>query len=137
MENRGRAKYGNKKVEYDSILFDSKREMQRYVVLKEAERKGVISDLELHPKFELVPAIKETYIKHLKTKDKVCERTAQLAITYTADFRYVKDGKAVVEDVKASPHMAALDPKFLIKEKLFRAKFGFPIKRVYKPNDEI
>lgn len=134
---QSRAKYGNKKVEYQGITFDSKREMQRYVVLKEAEGKGLISDLGLQPKFELVPAIKEKYVKHLKTKDKVCERTAQLPITYTADFRYVKDGNTVVEDVKASPHMAALDPKFLIKEKLFRWKFGFSIKRVYKPTDEI
>lgn len=132
-----RAKYGNKRLTIDGVTWDSKREYQRWLVLRQAEKDGVISDLERQPKFELVPAIRETYIKHLKTKVKVCERTAQLAITYTADFRYVKDGKIVVEDVKASPHMAALDPKFLIKEKLFRWRFGFAIKRVYKPNDEI
>ena len=38
-------KYGNKKVEVDGLLFDSKKEMQRYLVLKDAERNGVISDL--------------------------------------------------------------------------------------------
>jgi len=134
---QNRAKYGNKRLTIDDVTWDSKREYQRWLVLRQAEKDGLISDLERQPKFELIPAIMETYIKHLKTKDKVCERTAQLPITYTADFRYVKDGKAVVEDVKASPHMAALDPKFLIKEKLFRWKFGFPIKRVYKQTDEI
>lgn len=130
-------KYNNTKVEFDNIKFDSKREMKRYLVLKEAQDKGIITDLELQPKYELIPAIREEYIKHLKTKDKVETRTVQLAITYTADFRYKKDGITVVEDVKASPNMAALDKAFLLKEKMFRYFFGFPIKRVYKETDPI
>ena len=132
-----RPKYLNKKVVVDGITFDSKKEMQRYLVLTEAQDNGIISDLELQPQFELIPKVTETYVKHLKTKDKECERTVQLAISYKGDFRYKKDGIVVVEDVKASPHRAALDPKFLIKEKLFRWKFGFSIKRVYKANDII
>ena len=130
-------KYNNTKVEFDNIKFDSKREMKRYLVLKEAQDKGVITDLELQPKYELIPAIREEYIKHLKTKDKVETRTVQLAITYTADFRYKKGYITVVEDVKASPNMAALDKAFLLKEKMFRYFFGFPIKRVYKETDPI
>lgn len=132
-----RPKYLNKKVVVDGITFDSKKESQRFLVLKDAQEQGLISELELQPCFELIPKITETYTKHLKTKDKECERTVQLAITYKGDFAYIKDGIKVVEDVKASPHRAALDPKFLIKEKLFRWKFGFSIKRVYKANDEI
>lgn len=130
-----RPKYGNKRVEWKGQTFDSKKELQRWLVLMEAEAKGIISDLERQPQFELIPKVTETYVKHLKTKDKECERTVQLPIAYKGDFRYVKDGVTVVEDVKASAYM--LDPKFLIKEKLFRWKFGFSIKRVYKPNDEI
>lgn len=130
-------KYNNTKVEFDNIKFDSKREMKRYLVLKEAQDNGIITDLELQPKYELIPAIREEYIKHLKTKDKVDTRTVQLAITYTADFRYKKDDVTVVEDVKASPNMAALDKAFLLKEKMFRYFFGFPIKRVYKETDPI
>ena len=130
-------KYNNKKTFVDNIEFDSKKEAQRYLVLKDAETNGVISNLELQPKFELIPAIREEYVKHLKTKDKIETRTVQLAITYTADFRYLKDGETIVEDVKASPKMAALDPKFLLKEKMFRYFFGFPIKRVYNANDPI
>lgn len=130
-------KYNNTKVEFDNLKFDSKREMKRYLGLKEAQDKGIITDLELQPKYELIPAIREEYIKHLKTKDKVETRTVQLAITYTADFRYKKDGVTVVEDVKASPNMAALDKAFLLKEKMFRYFFGFPIKRVYKETDPI
>jgi hypothetical protein len=130
-------KYNNTKVEFDNIKFDSKREMKRYLVLKEAQDNGIITDLELQPKYELIPAIREEYIKHLKTKDKVETRTVQLAITYTADFRYKKGDITVVEDVKASPNMAALDKAFLLKEKMFRYFFGFPIKRVYKETDPI
>lgn len=131
------SKYGNTKVEYNGIKFDSKREMQRYIVLKDAENKGLIYCLTLQPKFELIPAVRETYIKHLKTKDKECERTLQLAITYTADFSYYKGNEYVVEDVKASPKSASLDKVFLIKEKLFKWKYGYGIKRIYKPNDAI
>lgn len=128
-------KYNNKKVEHNGILFDSKKEKDRFVFLKEAEEQGLISNLQRQVKFELLPAIKEKYLKHLKTKEKECERTVQLAISYTCDFQYEKDGVMVVEDIKPSP---ALIPKeFVLKEKLFRYKYGFSIKRVYKPNEKI
>ena len=128
-------KYNNKKVEYNGILFDSKKEKDRFVFLKDAEEQGLISNLQRQVKFELIPAIKEKYIKHLKTKEKECERTVQLASSYTCDFQYEKDGVVVVEDIKPSP---ALIPKeFVLKEKLFRYKYGFSIKRVYKPNEKI
>lgn len=130
-------KYNNTKVEFDGLKFDSKKEMLRYIALKDAESKGIISDLQTQVKYELIPAIREEYIEHLKTKDKVKTRTLQLAITYTCDFAYKKDGELVIEDVKASPKTAALDKAFLIKEKIFRWKFGFPIKRVYKANDAL
>ena len=130
-------KYNNTKVEYDGIKFDSKKEMQRYIVLKDAENSGVISNLELQVKYELIPAVREEYIEHLKTKDKVKTRTLQLPITYTCDFQYLKNGNTVVEDVKASPNMAAIDKSFILKEKLFRWKFGYGIKRVYKPTDAV
>lgn len=133
---QGQRKYKNKKVVNTLGTWDSKKELQRFLVLKDAEEKGIISDLQRQVKFELIPAIKEEYIEHLKTKDKIKTRLIQRAITYTCDFQYVKDGELIVEDVKASPKMAALDKSFLIKEKLFRWKFGFSIKRIYKPNDE-
>lgn len=130
-------KYKNKKVEYNGMLFDSKKEMSRYIFLKEMEDKGLISNLERQERFCLIPAIKEDYEIQLKTKISVKTRTVQLAITYTCDFTYIKDGVKVVEDVKASPKAAALDKVFLIKEKLFRWKYGYSIKRVYKANEEI
>ena len=134
--NKGN-KYGNKKVEYNGLKFDSKKEKDRYIFLKEQERIGNIQDLQLQVRYELIPAIKEEYVEHLKTKDRVKTRTVQLAITYTCDFQYYKNGVIVTEDVKASPKTASLDKTFLIKEKLFRWKFNRPIKRVYNATEEI
>ena len=87
--------------------------------------------------YGMVPWLKSIMTTVVKEKDKIETRTVQLAITYKADFRYIKDGETIVEDVKASPKMAALDKAFLIKEKLFRWRFGFSLKRVYKETDPI
>lgn len=135
-KNIQRSKYRNTKVEFQGIKFDSKREMQRYIVLKDAEVKGLIKDLQMQVKFELIPAVKETYIKHLKTKDKECERTLQLPITYTCDFAYTKDdGVLVVEDVKIS---ASLLPKeYVLKKKMMFALKGIKIREIYKVNEPI
>lgn len=128
-------KYKNKKVEYDGLTFDSTKEFKRYMFLKEQEDRGVISGLERQIKYELIPSIKEDYVEHLKTKDKIRTRTLQLAITYTCDFKYMYDGKEVIEDVKASPKMIPND--YILKEKLMFWRYGIRIKRVYKPTENI
>ena len=128
-------KYRNKKVSFQGEEFDSKREMQRYLVLKDAESKGIIQNLQKQVKFELIPKIEEDVVIHLKTKDKIQRKTIQQPITYKADFVYEKDGVMVVEDVKISDYLLPKD--YILKEKLFRWKYGFSIKRVYKPNDVI
>ena len=130
-----RQKYHNKKVIVDGIEFDSKKESKRYLVLKEAEDNGVISDLKLQVKYELIPSVKEKYIKHLKTKDKEMERTLQLAINYICDFQYTKDGIIIVEDVKASPKV--LPKEFVLKDKLMFWRYGIRIKKVYKEDEDI
>lgn len=80
-------KYHAKKTVVDGITFDSKKEANRYIVLKRQEMAGTISDLKLQVRFELLPTIKlpgET----LRKKG------------YIADFTYRYDGKLIVEDVK-------------------------------------
>ena len=135
----GRSKYKNKKVFFDGHNFDSKKERDRYEFLKNAQDAGIIEQLELQVKFELIPAVREEYEEQLETKIKVKTRTIQKAITYTCDFRYFNrnTGEWVVEDVKASPAQAALDKTFRIKEKLFRWRFGYGIKRVYNYNENL
>lgn len=95
------AKFGNKKVEVDGVVFDSRAEAARYQQLKLLERCGVISELELQPVYQLQPAFRDCKGKHHR------------AITYRADFGYVEDGRDVAEDVKG-----AVTEVFKIKMKL-------------------
>ena len=128
-------KYNNKKVFIDGIKFDSKKEGERYKVLKQYEQNKTISGLNLQVKYELIPSIKESHIEQLKTKQKTVYKTVQLAINYVCDFSYIKDNETVLEDVKASPKM--LDKVYLIKEKLMRWKYGLVIRRIYKADEPI
>lgn len=128
-------KYGNKTVLHEGEKYDSKKELNRFLFLRDAERRGLISDLKRQVKFELIPAIKEQQIVHLKTKDKIIERTVQLAISYTCDFSYMKDGQLVIEDVKASPQM--LPKEFQLKFKMMRYFHGITVRLVYKANEDI
>ncbi|MGN0929859.1 MAG: DUF1064 domain-containing protein [Alphaproteobacteria bacterium] len=128
-------KYKNKKVCFGGDTFDSKRELNRYLVLKDAEQRGVITDLQRQVTFELIPPITQDYIKHLKTKDKVVTKVIQRAINYTSDFTYYKNGEYVVEDCKISPK---LKPKeYALKYKMMFALKGIRIKEVYNATDEI
>ena len=125
-------KYKNEKVEFDGIKFDSKRERDRYMVLKDAERRGVISELKCQPKFTLIPAQYHEEAKQLKTKVKMVKKCDFLAITYTGDFQYVKDGNIVVEDVKGM-----VTPEYKLKEKMMAYFHHIIIRRIKKPNDAI
>lgn len=80
-------KYRNKKTTYDGITFDSKKEANHYLALKQMERLGIIQELKMQVKFELQPSFK------------VNEETIR-SINYYADFTYYQDGKLIVEDVK-------------------------------------
>ena len=99
---QGGSKYGNKKVEVDGIVFDSKREARRYLELTLLEKAGEIRNLERQVKFELIPS--------QRIDGKVVERSCD----YVADFTYYdKDGRYVVEDTKG---MKTKD--YIIKRKL-------------------
>lgn len=80
-------KYRNKKVIVDGKEFDSKKEGNRYKELRLLERAGEISNLELQPRFLL----QDKFKKNGKTYRK---------IEYVADFKYIENGKTIVEDVK-------------------------------------
>lgn len=110
------SKYKNKKVETEYGTFDSKKEHKRFLELKTMQDNGEISSLQCQVKYELIPAQYETVIKQLKTKSKEVQKLKEHAIYYYADFRYVKDGETVVEDVKASKFF--MDSVYKIKKKL-------------------
>ena len=128
-------KYNNKKIVNEFGKWDSKKEYERYLRLKEAEEKGLISDLRTQVTFELIPAITEEYVEHLKTKDKIKTRVLQRAVTYKADFVYIKDGEEIIEDVKISKGL--IPKEFALKEKIFFWKYGKRIQLVFNANDPI
>lgn len=121
-----RSKYGNKKAQHDGIIFDSRRERNRYIILSALQRAGEISDLRMQVTYELLPAIYEMEEKQLKTKVKMVQRCAQRAVHYIADFVYKdKEGNEVVEDTKGMR-----TKEYLLKKKMMRALLGIQIKEV-------
>ena len=102
-----RSKYSARKTEIDGVLFDSKKEANRYCELKLLEKGKVISNLELQPKFELAEGFRYQGKKYQ-------------AINYIADFKYVEEnGIEVIEDVKGMK-----TDVYNIKKKLFLLRYG-------------
>ena len=117
-----KAKYNNKKAELDGITFDSTKEMKRYIVLKKAQEEGIISDLMLQVKFELIPSQRDG-------DGKVTER----AVCYIADFVYFdrRTNETVAEDVKGyRDPSSAVYKVFAIKRKMMLFFHGITVREV-------
>ena len=65
MRKQHKSKYGNKKVIYDGIKFDSIVEKDRYIYLIQQQKKGKIRDLELQKSFLLL----DKFVYKGKTKE--------------------------------------------------------------------
>lgn len=102
-------KYHAQKTELDGITFDSRKEANRYALLKQQERFGLISNLKRQVSFELQPGYTNNQGKKIRP------------ITYVADFVYNESGEKVVEDVKGSKK--TLTDSYKIKRKLFEYKY--------------
>ena len=111
-------KYNAKKCEYEGITFDSKKELKRYIILRELEKKGEIRNLERQVKYELIPTQRGE-------DGKVVERGCR----YIADFKYEKGGKTVVEDVKGCRYGQAYN-LFVMKRKLMLFIHGIQVREV-------
>lgn len=106
-KRKKRSKYNARKTMVDGIKFDSKKEARRYEELKLQENVGVISHLQLQPKFRLLDGFKH-------------RGETIRPINYFADFSYIDaEGNEVVEDVKGKK-----TDVYNIKKKLFLNKFG-------------
>lgn len=80
-----RSKYGNVKTHG----FDSKGEYERYLILRDQEKRGEISGLTRQVPYALIP-------DQYDDKGKLLFK----GIVYKADFTYWKDGNFIVEDFK-------------------------------------
>lgn len=130
-----RRKYHNKKVLYDGITFDSAKERNRYVFLKQAESNGIISDLRLQPEYALLPNQYEERIQYLKTKSKTVKRIVERAVSYRADFSYRIGENLVVEDVKISKKL--LPQEYIIKRKMMLFFHGIKVRQVFDASEKI
>ena len=86
----GKSKYNNSKVTYQGLTFDSKKEFEYYLLLKDKEKRGLVFNIKRHVPLEIQPAFTDkTGVKHR-------------AITYKADFVYTDrvSGKVKYIDVK-------------------------------------
>lgn len=104
----GISKYGAKRTESNGIMFDSKRESERYEELLLLESAGAISGLE--------------------TKTAAC--IFQLVVNgvkigrFTCDFRYTENGRSVIEDSKSG--VASRD--YILRKKLMKAIHGIDVR---------
>ena len=72
----GKSKYNNSKVKYQGITFDSKKEFEYYLILKDKEKRGLVFNIKRQVPLEIQPAFTDkTGVKHR-------------AIIYKADFVY-------------------------------------------------
>lgn len=121
-----RNKYYAKRVEYDGIVFDSKKEMHRYLELKILEKSGEITDLKRQVKFVLIPEQREisteTYTKGPKKGQAKPGKVIEKECAYYADFCYKYGANYVVEDVKG-----IMTKDFIIKRKLMLSVYGIRI----------
>lgn len=102
-----RSKYGNVKTVVDGITFDSKKEADRYRVLKAQEEAGEISHLERQPKIPLFSGANPV------------RGESGRQLYYKPDFRYFNaTSERVIEDCKGFK-----TKEYLLKKAYVQAMF--------------
>jgi hypothetical protein len=97
--------------EVDGFKFQSKKEAARYIQLRNLERSGEISDLQLQTSYEIIAG------KYTDTGRPV---------KYRADFSYWHEKKRLIEDVKV--RTAGVQYRlFQLKKFLMRERYGIEI----------
>lgn len=115
-EGARRGKYGNTTCEFGGIRFDSKKELNRYLELRDLLYRGLITELKLQHHFTLLEAYKTP------------EGAPVRKMEYIADFTYVdSEGKFIIEDVKSEA--TRKNAVYMIKKKLM-ANEGYEISEV-------
>lgn len=110
-KKRKRAKFNNSKVEYEGMIFDSKKEYNRYRELLLLLKAGEIGMLKRQVKYVLIE-----------------KNETERECAYFADFEYLdsKTGKRIVEDTKSEATKKL--STYILKRKLMKSKFNIEIK---------
>lgn len=124
MGRRHYSKYHAKKTVVEGITFASQREARRYIDLRELQRQGIITDLQLQVPFLLIPQHREPDVIGPKGGHRK-GRVIMKACYYVADFVYTDErtGEKVVEDNKGFR-----TDVYKIKKKLMYDRYGILIK---------
>lgn len=102
-----KSKYGNRKAEFEGEVFDSKKELARWLVLRMRVLAGEITELRRQVEFVL------------KVEgEKIC--------SYIADAVYKENGVVIVEDTKSK--FSRTLPVYRLKKKLMKSILGIIIK---------
>lgn len=126
-----RSKYHNTPVWRDGIKFQSKKEGDYYLYLKQLVREGKISNLRMQVEYELLPKVigEKIKVKQLKSgpKEVKCQYVKQQATHYLADFVYTvnETGEEKVIDVKSSA--TKKKESYRLKKKMMLALKGIDI----------
>ena len=104
-------KYFNKKVIFNGIKFDSKKESEYYLKLKEDEEKGLIKDLKLQPEFLLIDSFRD--------KNGKLERKC----VYTADFEYINRSSEELYVIEIKSKYTAKLVDYILRRKFFKSKY--------------
>ena len=101
------SKYHNRKTTYQGVRFDSQKEAKRYQELQWMQQAGLIQDLELQPRYDLIV-------------------NGHKLGFYRGDFRYkdVATDSVILEDVKSPATRTAV---YRLKKKLVKALYGVEI----------
>lgn len=105
-------KYRNQPIVFEGQKFDSKRELARWLVLQGRERRGEIQRLERQVTYELAPSVRIEG-----------EKRARPALRLKVDFRYIENGKTVVDDAKGYA-----DTAFRIRQHLMKSVHGLDVR---------
>ena len=126
-----KSKYNNKKVWYDGIKFDSGKERDYYIYLKQKESKGEIANLRLQVPYVLIPKVmgEKTVVKHLKKGDKIEVKpyVRQRETQYFADFVYSDPVTGLDEVIDVKSKITRKKESYILKKKMMLAFLGIEI----------
>ncbi len=133
-ENRRPSKYRNQVIHVDGHTFQSMKESRRYTELRMKERAGLITDLQVHPVFDIMVKDQKvcSYIgdfKYLVQARKVIPEGEMVSYVQKNDMLF----EMIVEDTKGIDPKTGWDtrtPTYRLKVKLLKATRGIVVKEI-------
>ena len=119
-------KYGAKKVMFKGMEFDSRKELERYMLLLRLQKAGKISGLRRQVGFTIIKKVIKLVPVQLKTKVRYDQKVVEQEARYHCDFLYEENGRIVVEEFKSWKTSQLSD--YILRRKLM-------INKIYDHNE--